>query len=722
MDGADPWVLRATSAPMALDTEEVKRALRVLVDPQGWVELRGLPSGRQRHFRGGDLDAGVVAAKSLADDKSIYYCLNPLIENKSAKATNIAQRRWILVDADPVRANPDESSTAEEKEYARIVVESVMEHLLERGWPQPVIIDSGNGWHLLYRYDLPNDKHAQSLVKTFLYALAEKFNTARVIIDRGVHDAPRISKLPGAWARKGTSTKDRPHRPCRLIHVPDVVEIVSEDQIRREGSVEPKTEEQPKVTRPDPWMIRASESDKRAYAQAALRNEIARIRLAVPGTAEGRNVTSNRAAFSMGTLVAAGLILEQEALEGLRTAMIMSGLPEREVTATLRSGMEAGKQHPRRVPERNGKAEQKKTADTGDGLIIIRANAISPRKVEWVWPGRIPLGKLTTFAGVGGLGKTFVLCDITARISRGDAWPDSAGECTDPGQVLFISGEDELDDTIVPRLIEMKADLSKVVFLKTEFQDQFRLSDLPMLNKALEQSGPGLRMVVIDPPTAYLGGVDDHKNAELRMLLSPLKSWSGKHRVAMVFNTHVNKPQGAKVEAMMRVMGSVAWVNAVRAAHMFAVDPEDRERRLFIGMKLNIGKEKKGLAYKITPVADLARVDWLGEVDMTADQAINREGPKKRRVVASEWLEDVFGEELEIPSKVIFRRKKEETTLSDDALREAKEDMGIRATQKCDSDGHNQWVWYWTIEARSTWLLKKPRPAEQKGEADECPI
>jgi putative DNA primase/helicase len=214
--------------------------------------------------------------------------------------------------------------------------------------------------------------------------------------------------------------------------------------------------------------------------------------------------------------------------------------------------------------------------------------------------------------------------------------------------------------------------------------------------------------------------VDDHKNAELRGLLTPLKSWASRNNVAVIFNTHVNKPQGAKVVAMMRVMGSVAWVNAVRSAHMFSKDPEDHTRRLFVGMKTNIGKERKGLAYRIAETETLARIEWLGEVDTTADEAVNRE-KRKRDVRAAEWLEELFQGLDRMPSKVIYAEMEDKTKLSADALREAKDLMGIRAFQDRDEEGRKCWFWVWTSEDRERWRVRKAsQPAS--GGANEAPF
>src|SRR5262245_58849859 len=375
---------------------------------------------------------------------------------------------------------------------------------------------------------------------------------------------------------------------------------------------------------------------------------------------------------------------------------LAQGEPQRQTKPERESGHKKTTVGP--APSTNGHHE------TFDEDLIVWAHTVTPRKIEWLWPWRIPLGKLTTFAGIGGLGKTFALLDIAARVTAGKEWPFAAGECAEPGRVLFVSGEDEPDDTLVPRLIECGADLSRVAFLKSEVQDRLTLSDLPLIDAILDRVGGEVRFVAIDPPTAFLGGVDDHKNAELRQLLSPLKSLAARRRVAIVFNTHVTKPQGAKVEAMMRVMGSVAWVNAVRAAHMFARDPHDPERRLFVGMKMNVGPERKGLAYRLAITSDLARIEWLGEVDTTADEAVGRDAPKRRGLNAAEYIAGLFDGRDEVPSKEVWDKKNRETAISDNAFKEAKEEMGIRAKRTIDGDGSQVWVWYWPRPARMEWM------------------
>jgi putative DNA primase/helicase len=299
---------------------------------------------------------------------------------------------------------------------------------------------------------------------------------------------------------------------------------------------------------------------------------------------------------------------------------------------------------------------------------------------------------------MGGLGKTFTLCDIAARVSRGLPWPDGPDIVHPAGQVLFVSGEDDPEDTLVPRLIELGADLGRVCFLKTEVLDRFSLADLKALDEILSQIGPEVRLVAIDPPTAFLGTVDDHKNAELRGLLSPLKSWAFRQQCAVIFNTHLNKGHGNKVEALTRVMGSVAWVNAVRAAFLFVRDPDDEklERRFFVPMKMNLAREKPGLAYRIqSTTGDRAKVEWLGEINLSADEAVIAGTKVKVKTInAAEWLIERFREKREWPSTELFQAANQDG-IKRDAVFEAKRILELPKAKLIYSvEGKRIWVWW----------------------------
>ena len=279
--------------------------------------------------------------------------------------------------------------------------------------------------------------------------------------------------------------------------------------------------------------------------------------------------------------------------------------------------------------------------------ITRRLSAVERETLQWLWPGRIPLGKLTLLAGDPGLGKSFVTLDIAARVSSGEPWPDLPLLKQTPASVLLFNAEDDLADTIAPRLDKAGADDRNIVAVEgVALGDQRRHfsleQDLPRLEEVLEQV-PETRLIVIDPISAYTGKIDSHKNADVRGMLAPLAELAGRHRLAIVAVTHLSKSGGSK--AVYRAMGSLAFAAASRAVWAVAKDPNDPQRRLFLPGKLNLARDPEGLAYRIED----GRVAWEAEpVRVHADEAFAAElkaaqGKDKRgteRREAMEWLRE----------------------------------------------------------------------------------
>jgi hypothetical protein len=655
MEDDDPWSMTVKIVGQTIDADEAVFAAAVLLHPTQPHELRGLPSGRSRLVSLADPAGFLEALSSLKDNNGIYYTLNPVrsdLGDAAAKVGDVTQRWNILIDCDPVKAEPDGMATDQEKGEALKLAAAVMEYLTGEGWPSPVVIDSGNGGHLIYRTDLPSNDHARVLIGRLLRALAARFDGAGAKVDTKVHNASRISKLPGTLVRKGANRAERPWRMARLQWKPDEMAPVTAAQVEAVAGLE---KDHPPTIPMDPWQMIVKEGPDRAgaYVRSAIERELARAVLAPDGE---RNNTLNDAAFSIGQFVGAGLADRTDVEIQLAEAARRCGLGYSETLKTIQSGLEAGIQSPRELPDSAKPRPARPKLDPDERLITL-ASEIEPRRVRWLWPDRIPIGKLTTFAGWGGMGKSFVTMDLAARISRGDEIPGMGGECFEPGNVLILNTEDDPDDTSVPRLIVAKADLRKIGFATAKVLGQFTLADLDNLDLMVRQMG-GVRLLVIDPATAHLGDINDHKNSELRGLLMPLSLWAMHRQIAVVLVTHVNKPQAGKVEAMARVVGSVAWVNAVRAAVMFARDPNDKTRRLFVPFKANNAPERKGLAYRIVPTETLARVEWLEEVDTSADEALSNAAPQTSKDMAAAILRSVVGAEEVHCHEVVDRANK----------------------------------------------------------------
>lgn len=710
---------------------EIIEGLAVLLEPGQVTELRAFLPSRKPHQASGVCwrNPEAMARRALEIEPEvtgIYLTVNPLdpalIPPKRDRVTATADssvvvaRRWLLLDVDPVRRDDDGSmlsevpSTDAEREAAWHTLHRCREVCESFGMVGRVMGDSGNGWHLLYPIDLPTDEATTQDIKDFLAGMKRRCGDDATIIDPKVCDLPRIWKLYGTLSRKGQETADRPYRYSRLI----------------EG--QPPTDEQRQTNNAALRSMLATWSVQDAAMRPSMATPSSVVdRARAYLTHEDPSISGQRGhdrCYHVACILVWGFGLDHnEALAAISdwNARCVPPWSERELGHKFEQAMKGTHREARgylrdRERAREGLPSSLAIAQgraTEDGELVVRASKVEPRKIEWLWPGRIPLGKLTTFAGQGGVGKTFTLCDITARITQGCrvvredgriikdfSWPDDPNkEEMEPANVLFISGEDDADDTLVPRLIELGADPDRVCFLADAAQSLFTLDKVDLLDRAVQETGGNVRLVVIDPPASYLGGTDDHSNAELRQILTPLKVFASRHRLAVVFNTHLNKGGAGKVDAMARVMASVAWVNAVRAAHLFAIDPDDPqgERVLFVPLKLNLGKKRRGLAYRIVEASnDLARVEWLGEIDTTADQAIQPRTSSRqlREVKAREWIIQTFRSQREWKSDDL-KKARSEAGISKNAFDEGLAQLNPRPEprRRVYSDGTVVWIW-----------------------------
>lgn len=229
------------------DEDEILRTLNVLIPTLEAVELRALGVTKSKYvqnkvFAGYFDDPEKMAACAAELDpfaKGIYVTLNPVNPRLLARSYNevkkgltpttqdgdIIRRRFLLVDADARRPSGI-SATDEEHDAALALIHEIRDVLTQKGWPQPIVADSGNGGHLLYRIDLPAQDGG--LVEQCLEALAFLFNDQAVSVDRSVHNPSRITKLYGTVARKGSHVPHlgMPHRVSRILHAPEALEVV----------------------------------------------------------------------------------------------------------------------------------------------------------------------------------------------------------------------------------------------------------------------------------------------------------------------------------------------------------------------------------------------------------------------------------------------------------------------------------------------------------------
>jgi putative DNA primase/helicase len=269
--------------------------------------------------------------------------------------------------------------------------------------------------------------------------------------------------------------------------------------------------------------------------------------------------------------------------------------------------------------------------------------------VQWLWPGRIPSGRISILAGAPGVGKSFVTCDVASRVTTGRAWPD--GSSCDAGSVLLIAGEDDAGDTIRPRLDSHRANVKKVHLLTMvrrvgeggkPHEVMFTLADVASLETALK-SLPDCKLAIIDPIGSFLGGnVDSHRDNETRALLAPVAMLASKYNCAILIVAHTRKSTAEKADDT--VMGSRAFTGIARSVLHLSLDKDDKTRRLLLPGKNNLSAQVDGLAFTIQ--GSPAAIDWEKDtIEMNADEglAITNSGdgpgrPADERDNAADWL------------------------------------------------------------------------------------
>jgi RecA-family ATPase len=225
---------------------------------------------------------------------------------------------------------------------------------------------------------------------------------------------------------------------------------------------------------------------------------------------------------------------------------------------------------------------------------------VEPERVEWLWPGRLPLGKLAVLDGDPGLSKSVVTLDLAARVSAGLELPDS--QPCEPAGVVVLSAEEGLRDTIRPRLDAAGANTERIVALSNVAEGRTGervislTKDLAIIERAIERVGAGL--VIIDPLMAFLSEkTDSHKDQDVRRALAPLATLAERKRAAVLIVRHLNK--AADGNTLYRGGGSIAIIGAARSGLVIAQDPEDSERRVLAANKHNLSGAAPSLPFRI---------------------------------------------------------------------------------------------------------------------------
>jgi len=241
-------------------------------------------------------------------------------------------------------------------------------------------------------------------------------------------------------------------------------------------------------------------------------------------------------------------------------------------------------------------------------LACLTAAQVTPQRATFAWEGRVPIGAPTILAGQPGLGKTQLAIGVCARATRGTLQGDLHGE---PSQVLYVSAEDSLEHTLVPRFLAAGGDPHRIHFFQHkqkstrngEEQDpSIQLpDDIPVVDEWLKRSGA--RLVVLDPIVALIPpSLNAHRDQHVRRAIAPLARMADERHVAVLAIMHLNKDREAG--ALNRLSGSIGFGAAARSVLIFGSDPDDPEgetgnQRILAHAKCNVARLAPSVAYRI---------------------------------------------------------------------------------------------------------------------------
>lgn len=318
--------------------------------------------------------------------------------------------------------------------------------------------------------------------------------------------------------------------------------------------------------------------------------------------------------------------------------------------------------------------------ETRTELQMIKMSEIQSQEVAWLWYPFIPYGKLTIVQGDPGDGKTTLVLNIAAKLSKGEGI-DSEMKLTEPLTVIYQSAEDGLADTVKPRLEAAGANCENISVIDES------IKSLSMIDERLEEAiiRTKAKLLILDPIQAYLGGgMDMNRANEARDMTKKLAALAEKYQCAIVLVEHMNKAAGNK--AAYRGMGSIDFFAVARSVLLVGRVEGEENIRAVVQIKNNLAGFGHPKAFQLSEDGFL----WLGDYEITADEVLGGIAPKANKLEqAKRLLRKLAETNNAIQSNEIFNLA-EEQNISRRTLENAKKELGVRAKRINNS-------WYWEL-------------------------
>ena len=324
--------------------------------------------------------------------------------------------------------------------------------------------------------------------------------------------------------------------------------------------------------------------------------------------------------------------------------------------------------------------EEKKTE-----LKMIKMSEVQSQEIEWLWYPFIPYGKLTIVQGDPGDGKTTLILNIAAKLSKGEGM-DNDMKLMESMNIIYQTAEDGLADTVKPRLEKAGADCERILIID-ESDKSLSMAD-DRLEEAIIQTGA--RMLILDPIQAYLGGgIDMNRANEARDMTKRLGALAEKYKCAIILIGHMNKASGSK--STYRGLGSIDIQATARSVLLVARLRDKPNIRIMAHDKSSLAPTGDAIGFEM--MEDNGMV-CIGPYDITIDELLSgNEGRGKKKLdIAENFIKEYFGSCKEIISNDILQEAARRG-IKRNTLLSAKKKLGITSSKAKTEDGTSYWTW-----------------------------
>lgn len=331
-------------------------------------------------------------------------------------------------------------------------------------------------------------------------------------------------------------------------------------------------------------------------------------------------------------------------------------------------------------------------------------SSIKQKKVEWLWYPYIPYGKITLLQGDPGEGKSTFILNVAALLTRGATMPDGF-QVAIPQTVVYQCAEDNIADTVKPRLVAADADCGKVAYIVDD-SGRLTLED-DRIEKAIIQTEA--KLFILDPLQAFLTQDGDMQSAgRMRSILGKLSLLAAKYNCAIVLIGHMNKGNGGN--SIYRSLGSIDIAAIARSVLMIRRDGADSQVRYMTPIKSSLSPEGRPIAFSLGGADGF---QWIGPCEIEDSDSDCQSAPRtgKRTDVVDCLIEMLNGRDV-MSSEVLAEMS--QLGVSRRTVFNAKKEIGVEAYRKENT-------WYWRLPETLTRCrvdLKQEISKKRNGGAD----